>query len=363
MLDRSLQRAHRPLGKNMPHISLDHGSGRIKIAAVEIESEIAFAYFDKLPDHERDDAFKRALNLGVMALHQDRLSTFLAKTTNELGTELESLKILFDLKAELYSKSSVKGSLGEVEIADFLQAFLAERKIKDVIALTGSAAGALPKNKTGDILCTLEGQEDRRIVIECKFDKGIAKGEVADVSWFGNRTDTALGQLVEAQANRECRQAIIVFDRSSASSSILKAVGNIAFVPQFGFLVIVDSLRGQFDNLAIAYMLARDMALADRELELETDLLQAIVERLISDAKRVSDIRLLVEKNIQNSRDILAKLEQGRLSLEFCRGFLQKFLQTGTLTRAELHEFYTGGDTKARYRLIDADIQKLIEGS
>lgn len=56
---------------------------------------------------------------------------------------------------------------------------------------------------------------NRQVAIECKFDKSIRLGEIEDVDWYGNKFDTALSQLIEAQANRECDQAIIVFDRSS----------------------------------------------------------------------------------------------------------------------------------------------------
>lgn len=42
---------------------------------------------------------------------EDRLSAFLSKTSNELGTELESLKMIFEMKKEIFYKSSIKGCL------------------------------------------------------------------------------------------------------------------------------------------------------------------------------------------------------------------------------------------------------------
>lgn len=85
-------------------------------------------------------------------------------------------------------------------------------------------------------------------------------GEIEDVDWYGNKFDTALSQLIEAQANRECDQAIIVFDKSSVAPALLNKIGNIAFRPKYGFIVIVDSLRGDYQNLGLAYLLARDLA-------------------------------------------------------------------------------------------------------
>ena len=74
----------------------------VEIQDFEIENEIVFRYFDRLPSIERNDKFFRAIYIGVLALMEDRLSSFLSKTTNELGTELESLKIIFDMKKELF---------------------------------------------------------------------------------------------------------------------------------------------------------------------------------------------------------------------------------------------------------------------
>lgn len=164
-----------------------------------------------------------------------------------------------------------------------------------------------------------------------------------------------------ANANRECDQAIIVFDKSSVAAPVLKAVGNISFRPQYGFIVIVDSLRGDYQNLGLAYLLARDLAAANPSLEVEHDLLLILMERIIADANRLGDIRSLVEDGIKKSQEVLSRLEQGRLSLEFCRSYLKKFLETGTLTRTDLLDFYNGGDVKAKYQAIHEDIKSIIK--
>jgi len=86
------------------------------------------------------------------------------------------------------------------------------------------------------------------------------------------------------------------------------------------------------------------------------------MERIISDANRLADIRSLVEDGIKKSQEVLSRLEQGRLSLEFCRKYLEKFLKTGTLTRVDLMEFYHGGDLKAKYQSVHEDIKALVNG-
>jgi len=345
----------------MSYVTLNQALKRVEIKDLQIENELVFGFFDSLPAEERDDKFKKALQLGVLALKEDRLSAFLAKTTNELGTELESLKIIFEMKAELFARSAVKGTLAEADVAEYLTEFNKEQGNKDRIELTGNAPGAIHRNKTGDILCYVDDADEKRIVIECKFDKSIGFGAIDDQDWYGNKLDTALGQLVEAQANRECTQAIIVFDKSSINPKLLKRVKNITFQPQFGFLVVVDSVRGDYSNLGLAYLIARDLACADRSVELEADLLTILLDRIILEAEDLAEIRNLVEKNIVNCNEIIAHLEKGELSLEFCRTYLKKFLSDGTLSKADLLEFYSGGDNREKYRAIEHIVKSMTK--
>lgn len=343
----------------MAHIKLNQGLKRIEVSKLEIENELAFEHFDKLPADQRDAEFVKAFYIGVLALRQDRLSSFMAKTNNELGTELETLKMMYEMKAELFAKSTVKGVQAEFDIAEYLADLAKANGHADEIELTGNSAGALPKNKTGDILCKVDGDENRQVAIECKFDKSIRLGEIEDIDWYGNKFDTALSQLIEAQANRQCDQAIIVFDRSSIAPALLKVIGNIAFRPQYGFIVVVDSLRGDYQNLGLAYLLSRDMASTDKKVELETDLLLILMDRIVSEANRLLEIRSLVEDGIKKSQDVISRLEQGSLSMDFCRSYLKKFLETGTLSKADLLDFYSGKDLKIKYQAVHEEIVAL----
>src|SRR5687767_316914 len=193
---------------------------RIEFHEFEITNEIVYKYFNNLPVAERNEKLFRAIYIGVLALMEDRLSSFLSKTSNELGTELESLKMIFDMKQELFYKSAIKGMAAEEDIAISLQNFLSEKKINDIVELTGNTAGVLSKNKTGDILCYLDGQKDKRIVIECKFDKSLRFGEIESKDIFTKKSDTAWSQLIEAQVNREGKASIIVFDIALVDGSI-----------------------------------------------------------------------------------------------------------------------------------------------
>ncbi len=340
-------------------VSLNQQAKRLEVSAFEIENPILFNFFDKLAANERDEKFHKALYIGVLALMEDRISAFLSKTSNELGTELESLKIIFEMKKELFYKSAVKGNLAEEEIAEYLVDFLSQRKLTDKIVLTGNHAGNIHKNKTGDIVCWLNGKDNVKIAIECKFDKGIRLGDIQNKDIFTKSIDTAWSQLLEAQANRDGKVGIIVFDVSLVDNSIFNAVQDVRYIPAVGFVAIIDSSKGDYKNLAIAYMLARDIALNSKEISLDKDVLTMIVNRIIKDINEVTSIRSLVNTNIETCKKILSQLDKSMLLMEFNQRYLIKFLSDGQLSKEDLLDFYLGEDVKERFQLVEKEIKNL----
>ncbi|QNS41794.1 hypothetical protein H0S70_02055 [Chryseobacterium manosquense] len=343
----------------MSTIKINQQLKRIEIKEFEIENQIVFNYFDNLSATERDEKLLRAIYIGVLALMEDRMSAFLSKTSNELGTELESLKMIFDMKKELFYKSSIKGILAEDEIADFLNQYFAEKRLKDRAVLTGNTAGTIPRNKTGDIICEVDGNPNLRIAIECKFDKSVRLGDIETKDLFTRKTDTAWSQLLEAQANRDAKVGLIVFDISLVDNSVLREFENVGYIPSIGLVAIINSQKGDYSNLAIAYMLARDIALNAKQVELDKDLLVILVNRLIKDINEITTIKSLVHNNIENNKAILKQLEKSILLMEFNQQYLKKFLADGTLTKEDLLNYYQGEDIKDKYRLIENEINAL----
>ncbi|MGG6546919.1 UNVERIFIED_CONTAM: hypothetical protein NY100_16085, partial [Prevotella sp. 15_C9] len=99
-------------------------------------------------------------------------------------------------------------------------------------------------------------------------------------------------------------------------------------------------------NLAIAYMLARDIAINAKEIELDKKLLSILVNRIIKDINEILLIKSLVINNIENNKNILKQLEKSLLLMEFNQEYMKKFLKDGTLTKKDLLDFYTGEDIK-----------------
>lgn len=343
----------------MAIINLNQKLNRVEVNHFEINNEIVFNYFNNLPLKDRDDKLFRALYIGVLALMEDRISAFLSKTSNELGTELESLKMIFDMKKELFYKTTIKGSLAEDDIAEFLNSYFKEKKLKDKAYLTGNEAGNLERNKTGDIICRLNDDSDLRIVIECKFDKSIRLGEIEKKDIFTRKTDTAWSQLIESDANRNSKVSIIVFDISLVDNSIINVFENVGYIQSIGFIAIIDSQRGDYSNLAIAYMLARDIAINAKNVELDKNLLSMIVNRIIKDINEITNIKRLVEGNIENNKAILKQLEKSILLMNFNQEYLNKFLNDGVLDKKDLLDFYMGEEIKDKYKLIEKEINDL----
>ncbi len=323
-----------------------------------ISNEVVFNFFNNLPSNERDEKLIRAIYIGVLALMEDRISTFLAKTTNELGTELESLKMIFEMKKELFYKTTMKGSLAEEDIAEFLNNYFTEKKLRDRAFLTGNTTGNLIRNKTGDIVCEIDGKPELKIVIECKFDKSMRLGEIETKDIFTRKADTAWSQLIESQANRDARISLIVFDKSIVDNNIQRNFENVGFIPGVGFIAVIDSQRGDYSNLAIAYMLARDIAINAKDVELDKEILSILVTRILKDIKQVMSIKNLVEANIENNKNILKELEKGMLLMEFNQQYLSKFLKDGKLTKQDLLAFYQGEDVKDKFKQIESEISK-----
>lgn len=343
----------------MAILSLNQKNKRVELESFELDNSVVFKFFDNLPSSERDEKLLKAIYIGVLALMEDRLSSFLSKTANHLGTELESLKMIFDMKQEIFFKSAVKGMIAEDEVASFLSHFFLEQKLPDKAVLSGNHAGVISKNKTGDIICMVNDQEDLKIVIECKFDKSVRLGNIESKDIFSRKTDTAWSQLIEAQANREGKVGIIVLDASLADNSILNTVQNVRYIPAIGLISIINSQKGDYSNLAIAYMLARDIALNAHTVNLDKNILSIFINRIIKDISDILNIKSLVLSNIETSKKILSQLEKSLLSMDFSQKYLQKFLEDGQMSKEDLLNFYSGDEVRELYKPIEKELKEI----
>lgn len=337
---------------------IDHRLQRVQIDSFEMTDELVFRYFDSLPEAEREAALLRAIRIGVLAMKEDRFSSFLAKTSDELGVQLENLKLLFDMKQEVFHKTAIKGVAAENDILEFLEGYIERYHLGDIVSLSGTLKGMLKNNKTGDILAYVGGENSgRKVAIECKFDKSIKLGDVDSLDIATNKYDTAWSQLLEASVNRDANVSIIVFDKTLADASIQRAVDGVTYVGGIGFICIIDYEAFDYQNLAMAYNLARGLALRKDGKNVEVEFVNMLIGRLLKDIRDVQNIEMLVKTNIKNNQQILKNIEKSLLSIEFDQRYLAKYMEDGYLSKADLLEFYQREDIRSRYKLLAKDIE------
>ena len=121
-------------------------------------------------------------------------------------------------------------------------------------------------------------------------------------------------------------------------------------------MVIVDSQAGNYTNLAIAYMLARDIAIHSKQVQYDKDLLAIIITRILKDVAEIQHIKDAVLNNIANNKNILKMLEKSMLMMNFNEEYLTKFLKDGTLTKEDLLKFYQGEGMCVKYKVIENEI-------
>lgn len=296
-------------------------------------------YFDSLSDSQRMAAYEKALAIGVMALRDDRIAAFLAKTENELGTNLEFLKHLFERNQLRMTSAPVKGESGELAVANAVASFVEARKLSDAIQVVGRTTGALPRNKTGDILCTIgEGDDAPQIVIEVKFDKSIRLGDPSNDGMTLGKSDTAWSQLLEARANRGADVAIMVFSTDNVDRTIGAFTDSVRFVDGIGYIVIVDMMANNWTALSIAYELARNQALASRRSGVDKEVLEALAKRLCADLTGAMEVKGFIETAVANCNAAMSQIERSLGAAGATHKALLTYVKTGKLDNQQLLE-------------------------
>ena len=326
----------------MQKIKIDHKKKALVLAKdLIISNQLIYEYFSKLPLEEREEAFFRALYIGTLALAEDRLAEFLAKTKSELGAQLEYLKVIFEIKKEIFYKTTVKGRLIEQQVLEALNNYFLDKGWKDYAILVGESEGKYKNNKTGDILCFVDGDEDKKIIVEVKATKALPLGDLGKRK-LTKSTDNIWGQLIEARANREAKQSIIAIEKNLIGGSLAKELDIVHFIPNVGFVALIDTQRGDYLGLIIAYKIARSFILGDFPYFDDKKLLTKIAEKLIKEANDLLKVRGMVEANIKNNKKILEKIEESLKDIEITKDYLEKLLEERELTVDELYKFFIG---------------------
>ena len=339
----------------MAIIRLDHQEQKVRIAETEVEHPLIFKYFNDLPESRRDEEFRRALQIGVVAMMEDRFAAFLSRTENELGTQLEALKLIYERNVVAKEKTTQSGVDAEHAVYTFLRGFAQEQGYSDGIQETGATSGALKRNKTGDIVITVDGDPGKSIAVEVKFDASISMGEFGSGDSLSKTRDTAISQLLESNANRSSRLAIIVFDRNRCAEALSKAVGGIKWIPDFGFVVVIDHDRGDYRLLSVAVDLARSLLKTPIKLK-DHSVLEALLERLVRDLATIHETTSLIKANHDNLKKIAASIKKHALLVEFTQDSIKHFIAQGQVSQEQLLGLYRGDGIRDRFKAITSEL-------
>lgn len=120
-------------------------------------------------------------------------------------------------------------------------------------------------------------------------------------------------------------------------NSIFKYTENVGYISGIGFITIVDSQKADYSNLTIAYVLARDIALNAKQVDLDKDLLAILVNRIIKDINEVLSIKNHIHNNIENNKTIQKQLEKSILHMEFNQEYLIKIQKESTFAKKKIY--------------------------
>jgi hypothetical protein len=365
-------------------IRLDQKAKTLSVDKLSTDDSILFELMDGTRASEREEMLAAVLHIGALAMQEDRIHSLIAATEKELFPKLERFKRMFEARKLEFEKTTQKGEKAEVDIVDVLNEYIEANGWSDHAEQSGKTKGAVAGNKTGDVLCVLEFDEDRaegqaRLAIEVKFDKSVDLGDplVKDVFIAPDRLhgeikrsgfDTAWSQLLETRANRDCPFSMIVVDQQIAHPTVLKAVRGVAFLPGIpGFVVVVDSQSGDYSNLLIAYRIARDLALYYRrgDDEIDVKLLETMIARIIHFLGSAKSVTELVKKNtaatVKMNQAVQSQMSRLVHMAEFTQAYLRKFLQDKTLSAKDLTEFYYAAEAKVSWRQDTAELEAEIK--
>ena len=291
---------------------------------------------------------------------EDRFAAFLNRTEGELGTQLEALKLIYERNVKAKEKTAESGTSAEPEIYKEIQNYL-ERAgfIDDQVTMTGASVGVIPRNKTGDIVLTVNGDKTKKIAVEVKFDQSLALGEFEGSDSLGRPRDTAISQMIESMANREAQLAVIVFDQNRSSDGLKNMVSGISWIPGVGFVVIIDDVRQDYANLFIALDLARSMLLSTLRI-IDQDIFQSLLGRLTNDLSSILETEKLLKDNHSNLKKIATSIRKHALLVGFTQKILKDFIVAGSVSNEALLKLYQGDGLKSQFSDITKDIESIF---
>jgi len=339
---------------NLPKVNLSHEGKTIGINNLIIDNTLVYEYFKSIPAEKYLETVQKAIHIGALALMEDRFSAFLANTKNELGVQLESLKLIYDMKIKEYTQTTQKGVVAESMVFNALLEYITANEFNDGLELTGSKV-AKDKNKTGDLVITLN-EINKKIAIEVKLDSSVTLGDFKTKAdkFANNIKDTAISQILESKFNRDGDFGIFVYDSSSVNIAVSKELTNgIQYFSGIGFVVIVDILSNDYRNLFLAYLLSRDMAYNNNLVQINTEWVNVFLDNMMNDFKNiislksdVDGIKKGLDSTIKACDKLTDNINKNIVRLESNYNYFNTFIKNNDRNSGEFFKYFSGKNYK-----------------
>ena len=348
------------------HLNSDESSVTFENLTLQLHPTI-FQYLSdtkKVKVGEQQSVLEKALNVGILAALQGRVYETVKLFNSELSGEYSLLSTHMEvLEHKLKTDNKFKTDLEE-DVVTALRDHCSERGYSDTIAETGTIGK--DGNKTGDGLATIQvdASKQTKIPIEIKFASTYQIGEKRSVTKNKIRpsTDTMMSQLLESRQNRDGSYGIFVIDEEL---NPIDGPGIQYFPEVRGFMVIVNVLNNDYENLCMCYEVARQMAIAGRPSDdVDMGMLQFFVRDLVNllgrqkflkdqGANIVKTLKTNQAKTLTEVETLLITfdtelkgLQESMVWVEKC---LQSLLSNGELSADEAFSLYTKKDAQIDY--------------
>ena len=316
-----------------------------------------YLWFKKHKADDRKDVLASAINIGLLAKMNGKVSQTLKRFQGELDSEIATIQAYMETFERDFRKDTKLKTDLENEILSELEEFSVAMDYEDIFENTGDKKEK-GNSQRGDVLATIveDGIPRDKLIVEVKFSQQYGVGDNRKVTTKGIRAETknVYEQVLSSRDNRDSEFAIFVIDKEL--NPIDLGDRSIVFIPEInGFIVTVSVESGEYDALRTCYDLARSMTLGKRSLNFDYAVFSLLLQDLNDTMNRQKHIRdagksilEVIEKNHSNtivavSEHLIkfdAELTATKVVIENTQQLLKKFFETGELTAEELYDNY-----------------------
>ncbi len=361
--------------------SLKKEIGNLKMASIEFDIEKSTLHLnetfelnsslvawagnkDKVKVAERRQFIHEALQIGILAKMQGKVSQTLKLFNNQIDSELSIIQSYMETQEYKFRKDS--GFKTELEglIRDELINHVRESEMKDKVTVTGTES-EVGTSKKGDVLAVIHTEDGtKNLAIEVKFASSFQIGDKRNVTTKGVRADAGkqvIEQILGSQANRNSEYCLFVIDKSL--NPIDLGGRSIVFYPDIkGFIVVVDVESGDFDALKVCYDIARSMTISQQTLDFDYGVFSFLLKDLqetMSRQKHIKDAGRTILETLETNHTTTLKnhedtMKSVRETLQLFEGdlaatqkaisemirLLDSFFKEGKLEAKEQREMY-----------------------